>query len=113
MRHPASTKELMRGLVEASKDSHVFPEIFRFTQTMWMHLGTKPYHAGNRRVKMQVHVRDLQLRYGLSVEALQHIVSVCCHPCASSFIRFSTASSPDKPERCIDLVADVLKVKRF
>ena len=87
MRHPAATEELMRGLVEASKDSAMFPEIFKFTQTMWMHLGEKPYHPGNRRVKMHVHVRDLQLRYGLSVDALQHILAVRLHgryPCPGS-----------------------------
>eukprot|EP00892_Ulva_mutabilis_P012131 jgi/Ulvmu1/9290/UM050_0039.1 len=76
LRHPAATRELVRSLVDATKASNVFPEIFRFTQTLYMHLGTKPYHPGNRRVKMHVHLRDLQLRYGLSVEALQHVVAV-------------------------------------
>lgn len=95
MRHPAATAELIRSVVESSKDSNVFPEIFSFTQTMWMHLGTKPYHAGNRRVKMHVHMRDLQLRYGLSVEALQHIVAV--RPPSSS----PTPALPGlRPARC-------------
>lgn len=83
LRHPVASAELMRQLVEGGQHSNVFPEIFKFTQTMWMHLGEKPYHPGNRRVKLHVHVRDLQVRYGLSVEALQHILAVRGQPAAA------------------------------
>lgn len=112
MRHPAATEELMRGLVEASKDSEVFPEIFQFTQTMWMHLGEKPYHPGNRRVKMHVHVRDLQLRYGLSVDALQHILAVRLPPSQASMSRVCLFCIPGPSHRWLTTCCSSLMLRK-
>jgi hypothetical protein len=73
---PAARAALARSIEEGLRHEKVVPDIFRFQQTVWMHTGERMYHPGNRRVVLRVAARDLQARYGLSEDALQHALQV-------------------------------------
>jgi hypothetical protein len=74
--HPAANQALWDSIMDGAKEDGVFPEIFNFEQKIIMHMGEKPYHPANRRVTLWVRLEDLKMKYGLSHDAIIHVVTV-------------------------------------
>jgi hypothetical protein len=74
--HPAANQALWDSIMDGSKVDGVFPEIFHFEQKIILHMGEQPYHPANRRVALWVRLEDLKMKYGLSDDAIIHIVTV-------------------------------------
>lgn len=75
-RHPAGEKALWDSVIDGSNCEFAAPEIFKFDQKIMMHLHDQPYHPSNKRITLRVRLEDLKMKYGLSDEAIIHIVTV-------------------------------------